>query len=115
MIVGAGVVGTTAAAAFSAAGAHVTVLDVDLRRLQQLQANTGVQVATMLSTPYNLAKVCTFADVLVGAVLRPGEKKSPLVGHARDGEEHEIPFGDHQGHRHRQRRMRRDEPADDES
>jgi len=78
VIVGAGVVGTTAAAAFSAAGAHVTVLDVDLRRLQQLQANTGVQVATMLSTPYNLAKVCTFADVLVGAVLVPGDR-APIV------------------------------------
>jgi len=79
VIVGAGVVGTTAAAAFAAVGAHVTVLDVDLRKLQQLQANTDVQVATMLSTPYNLARVCTFADVLVGAVLVPGERAPILV------------------------------------
>jgi len=78
VIVGAGVVGTTAASAFAAIGAHVTVLDVDLRKLQQLQANTDVQVATMLSTPYNLAKVCTFADVLVGAVLVPGDR-APIV------------------------------------
>ncbi len=78
VIVGAGVVGTTAAAAFSATGAHVTVLDVDLRRLQQLQANTGVQVATMLSTPYNLARVSASADVVVGAVLVPGER-SPII------------------------------------
>jgi len=78
VIVGAGVVGTTAAAAFSATGAHVTVLDVDLRRLQQLQANTGVQVATMLSTPYNLTRVCALADVVVGAVLVPGER-APII------------------------------------
>jgi alanine dehydrogenase len=78
VIIGAGVVGTTAAASFAAVGAHVTVLDVDLRRLQQLQANTDVQVATMLSTPYNLARVCTFADVLVGAVLVPGGR-APVV------------------------------------
>ena len=78
VIIGAGVVGTTAATAFSAAGAHVTVLDVDLRRLHQLQADSGAQVATMLSTPYNVSKLCTYADVIVGAVLAPGSR-APIV------------------------------------
>lgn len=78
VIIGAGVVGTTAASAFASAGAHVTVLDIDLRRLQQLQANTDVQVATMLSTPYNLSRVVAIADVLVGAVMVPGDR-APIV------------------------------------
>jgi alanine dehydrogenase len=78
-IIGAGVVGSTAAASFAALGAHVTVLDVDLRKLQQLLASLpNTHLVTMLSTPYNLARACSYADVLIGAVLVPGER-APLV------------------------------------
>lgn len=78
VIVGGGTVGRTAAAALSRAGAHVTVLDVDLQQLQELSdMNPGIFV-TMLSTPHNLARACAFADVLIGAVLVPGER-SPIV------------------------------------
>lgn len=78
VILGAGVVGSTAAQAFSEAGAHVTVLDVDLRKLQRVQSQLLHRIVTMLSTPYNVRRACTYADVLIGAVLVPGER-TPIV------------------------------------
>jgi alanine dehydrogenase len=78
VIVGAGTVGRTAATALSRAGAHVTVLDIDLRQLQQLNDTMPGTFVTMLSTPHNVARACAFADVVIGAVLVPGER-APIV------------------------------------
>ena len=78
VIVGGGTVGRTAASALSRAGAHVTVLDVDLRQLQHLHDMLPGTFVTMLSTPHNLGRACAYADVLIGAVLIPGER-SPIV------------------------------------
>jgi alanine dehydrogenase len=76
-ILGAGTVGTYAARAFTGMGAHVTVLDKDINALQKLtQCNQNV--VTMLSTNRNIERVCEYADVLVGAVLVPGER-APIV------------------------------------
>lgn len=79
VILGAGTVGSAAAAGFTSAGAQVTVLDVDLRKLRDLQASTPAPLVTMLSTPYNISRVCAYADVLLGAVLIPGEKSPTIV------------------------------------
>jgi alanine dehydrogenase len=79
VILGAGMVGSTAAHAFSQAGAQVTVLDIELRRLQRLKAENPGPLVTMLSTPYNVARACAYADVLIGAVLVPGERTPLLV------------------------------------
>jgi alanine dehydrogenase len=78
VILGAGIVGSTAASAFISAGSQVTVLDIDLRRLQSLQEGISAPIVTMLSTPYNINRACSFADVLVGAVLVPGQR-SPII------------------------------------
>lgn len=78
VIVGAGVVGSTAAKTFADVGAQVTLLDIDLQRLQQIQAQLNCPCVTLLSTPYNIRRACSFADVLVGAVLMPGER-APVV------------------------------------
>lgn len=78
LIVGGGTVGRTAATALARAGAHVTILDVDLRQLQDLHDQMPGTFVTMLSTPHNLARACAYADVLIGAVLVPGER-SPTV------------------------------------
>jgi alanine dehydrogenase len=78
VIVGGGTVGRTAATALSRAGAHVTILDIDLRQLQQLNDLMPGTFVTMLSTPHNLARACAFADVVIGAVLVPGER-APIV------------------------------------
>jgi alanine dehydrogenase len=79
VIIGAGVVGTTAAATFAGVGAHVTLLDSNLTHLHRSQDYLNFQVVTMLSTPYNLRRACGYADVLIGAVLVPGERAPVIV------------------------------------
>ncbi len=78
VILGAGVVGTYAARAFSGLGAAVYVLDHDLTRLEALSGRYE-RVVTMVSHAFNLRKVVRFADVLVGAVLVPGARSPVLV------------------------------------
>ncbi|MCK5646537.1 MAG: alanine dehydrogenase [Anaerolineales bacterium] len=78
VILGAGTVGSAAAAGFISAGTQVTVLDIDLRKLQELQSSISAPLVTMLSTPFNINRVCAYADVLLGAVLVPGER-SPII------------------------------------
>ncbi len=79
VILGAGTVGSTAAIGFINAGVQVTVLDVDLQRLQRLHDRIHAPVVTMLSTPYNINRSCSYADVLLGAVLVPGQRTPVIV------------------------------------
>jgi len=76
-IIGAGVVGTNSTKAFLGVGAHVTVLDKNVDALRKLN-DRFPSVVTMVSTERNIERVCGFADVVVGAVLVPGER-APLV------------------------------------
>ncbi|GAB4580769.1 MAG: alanine dehydrogenase [Anaerolineales bacterium] len=78
VIIGGGVVGETATRAFLALGAQVTVLDVSLDRLQILDQNFGGRLVTLLAHPFNLARACAYADVVIGAVHVPGER-APIV------------------------------------
>jgi alanine dehydrogenase len=77
VIIGAGISGTYAARAFKGLGAHVTVLDKGLNALQRISQYDS-NIVTMFSTPRNIARVCEYADVLVGAVLVPGAR-SPII------------------------------------
>jgi len=79
VILGAGVLGTNAARAFFGLGAEVTVLDKDLGALERIDGLFNSHVATMVATPYNIAKAVAFADVLVGAVAVPGGRAPILV------------------------------------
>ncbi len=78
VIVGAGVVGTSAADSFLRNGARVILLDKNLRVLQEAHERFGGQVTTMVSHDFNLVRVCQFADVLVGAVQVPGQR-APII------------------------------------
>jgi alanine dehydrogenase len=78
-ILGAGVVGTNAAIAFHGLGARVTVLDIDLARLQQIEKRFGGQVTTMVAYDFNIARAVRDARVLVGAVLERGSRAPVLV------------------------------------
>ncbi len=77
VIIGAGTSGTCAAKSFLGVGAHVTVLDKSMDALQRITERFP-QVVTMISTRRNIDRVCSYADVVVGAVLIPGER-SPIV------------------------------------
>jgi alanine dehydrogenase len=78
VILGGGVVGMCATVAFQGLGAHVTVIDSDFNRLQSVYSRFS-QVVTMLSTKRNIEKAVAYADVVVGAVLIPGERTPLLI------------------------------------
>lgn len=78
-IIGAGTVGSTAAQVFLGCGANVIVMDVDLNRLRLVEQQLARMVNTALSTPYNIERYMTTADVLVGAVLIHGRKAPHVV------------------------------------
>ncbi len=79
VIIGAGTAGTEAARTFVGMGASVYMLDKDLERLQEIDRLFKGRVITMVSHTFNIAKVVRFADILVGAVLVPGERAPILV------------------------------------
>ena len=77
VIIGAGMLGNSAALAFTGAGAHVTVLDTSLSSLQHT-LNQIPTISTMLSTEANIQRTCAYADVVVTAASEPG-KPAPLL------------------------------------
>jgi len=78
VVLGAGVVGTYATQTFLGMGAHVTVIDHNLAALQRLWDRFPAAV-TLLSTRRNIERSVAYADVLVGAVLVPGQRTPILV------------------------------------
>jgi len=79
VIVGGGTAGRAAARNFIGMGASVYVFDHDLAKLRILDHHFEGRLITMMSHEFNLEKVCTFADVIVGAVLVPGERTPVLI------------------------------------
>jgi len=78
-IIGGGIVGTNAAKIAVGMGAKVTILDLLLQRLRELDDIFGGRVATVASNSYNIARAAAEADLLVGGVLIPGAAAPKLV------------------------------------
>ncbi len=78
VILGAGTVGSNAAGIFQAMGAHVTILDHDISRLQALEER-GFKADTVVAYDFNVTRAVKRADVLVGAVLAPGARSPHIV------------------------------------
>lgn len=78
VLLGAGVVGTYATQTFLGMGAHVTVIDHNLCALQRLWDRFPACV-TLMSTTRNIERSVAYADVVVGAVLVPGQRTPVLV------------------------------------
>lgn len=79
VILGAGVVGTTAARAALGRGAQVIIIDKDLNRLRKIDSHFPGKLTTVMANPYTVTRGVKFADVLIGAVLIKGEKTPHLV------------------------------------
>ena len=79
LIVGGGVVGTHAAKMAIGLGADVTVLDLNLHRLAEIDDIFLGRVKTRYSTFEALDEETDAADVVVGAVLIPGASAPKLV------------------------------------
>src|SRR5574341_1699358 len=77
-VIGAGVVGANAARAFVNQGARVFVLDRDLSRLQYIEDRFDGRVVPMVALDFNIARLLSFCQVAVGAVLVAGER-APVV------------------------------------
>lgn len=78
VIIGAGIVGTCAAKGFLGMGAHVTALDAELNALQVL-TDRCPGIVTVMANPVNIARSAAYADIVVGAVLVPGEHPATVV------------------------------------
>jgi alanine dehydrogenase len=78
VILGAGTVGEYAAQGFLGLGAHVTVLDQSLEALQCISQRFP-NVVTMMGSRRNIERSCAFADVVIGAILVPGERTPVIV------------------------------------
>ena len=78
MILGAGVLGRSAARAGLGMGAQVTLLDVSVSHLRQALADLRTPVTTYVATRPNLEKVLAYADLVLGAVAVHGQR-SPLL------------------------------------
>jgi alanine dehydrogenase len=79
VILGGGVVGTNAAKMAAGLGARVTILDVNLDRLRELEDTMPRNVTTIYSTPFNIRTFARRADLLIGAVLLLGARAPVLV------------------------------------
>ena len=79
VILGGGVVGTHAAQIAVGMGADVRILDINPKRLEELDFMFGGRVQTLYSDPYTIAEQAKQADLLIGAVLIAGAKAPTLV------------------------------------
>ena len=79
LVLGGGIVGTQAAKMAAGLGAQVTIMDVSLPRLRQLDDIMPANVMTQMSNDYNIRKAITETDLIIGAVLIPGAKAPHLI------------------------------------
>lgn len=81
-VIGGGVVGTQAARIAAGMGADVTVLDVSIPRLRQLDDAFRGAFSTRFAAPAALDQVIAGADMVIGAVLIPGAAAPKLIRRA---------------------------------
>ena len=79
LVLGGGVVGTQAAKIAAGLGAQVTIMDISLTRLRELDDVMPANVMTVYSNEYNIREAIKTADLIVGAVLIPGAKAPHLI------------------------------------
>lgn len=79
VILGAGVSGTNAAAMAIGAGADVTIMDINIARLRELDAIYQGRLKTVASNSLEIERSLLAADLVIGSVLIPGAKAPKLV------------------------------------
>ena len=79
VVIGGGIVGTHAAKIAVGMGADVTLLDVNLNRLRELDDIFMGRLRTVASNAYTIAHATAEADLVIGGVLIPGASAPKLV------------------------------------
>ncbi len=78
-IIGGGIVGTNAAKIALGMGAKVTIVDLNLNRLRDLDDIFNGRLYTLASNSYNVMHAVKEADLVIGGVLIPGAAAPKIV------------------------------------
>ena len=78
-IIGGGIVGTNAAKIALGMGARVTIVDLSLNRLRELDDIFQGRLLTLASNSYNVERAVCEADLVIGGVLIPGAAAPKIV------------------------------------
>ncbi|MET7029869.1 alanine dehydrogenase [Sediminicola luteus] len=79
LVLGAGIVGIQAAKMAAGLGAHVTILDVNMKRLRYVNDVMPSHVVTEFSNEFNIRKHIKDHDLIIGGVLLRGAKAPNLI------------------------------------
>lgn len=79
VVLGGGMVGTSAAKMAAGMLADVTIMDISIPRLRYLDDVMPANVKTIVSNEYNVRKALKDADLVIGSVLIPGAKAPKLI------------------------------------
>jgi alanine dehydrogenase len=79
VIVGGGTAGSSAASVALGMGAEVTILDVSVRKLEELETRFGAGCAYLAATPDSVAECVAKADLVIGTVLIPGAAAPKVI------------------------------------
>ena len=82
VVIGGGVVGVAAATIAHGMRADVTIFDLDLKRLGEIDQLFAGTVKTIASSAYEIEREVMAADLVIGAVLVHGAKAPKLVSNA---------------------------------
>ena len=78
-VIGAGISGMNAARVALGLGADVTILDVNSKKLQEIDNQFNGAIKTLISNQFNIREELKQSDLVIGAVLIPGHKAPNLV------------------------------------
>lgn len=79
LVLGGGTVGEAAAMMAAGMGANVTITDISLPRLRQLDIETPANVHTLYFSSHNISQLLPTVDIVIGSVLVPGDKAPHLI------------------------------------
>ncbi|WP_179343314.1 alanine dehydrogenase [Winogradskyella ursingii] len=79
LVLGAGVVGIQAAKMAAGLGAHVTIMDINMKQLRYVNDVMPSHVVTEFSSEYNIRKRIQDHDLIIGGVLVKGAKAPKLI------------------------------------
>ena len=79
LVLGAGVVGIQAAKMAAGLGAHVTIMDINMKQLRYVNDVMPHHVVTEFSSTYNIKNRIKTADLIIGGVLIKGSKAPKLI------------------------------------
>jgi alanine dehydrogenase len=79
LVLGAGVVGIQAAKMAAGLGAHVTIMDINMKQLRYVNDVMPNHVVTEFSSEYNIRKRIKDHDLIIGGVLIKGAKAPKLI------------------------------------